>query len=264
MKIDLNGKTAIVTGSSAGIGWGCARGLAEAGAAVVITARRPDALASARDRLVDAVPGSTVRVVAADLSSAGGCENLVGAEPRCDILVNNLGVFEPKPFFDTPDGDWKRLFHVNVMSGVHLSRAYMPAMIESGWGRVVFLSSEAGINVPVDSLHYGVTKAAVLALSRGLAKLAHRSGVTVNAVLPGVAMSERVEAMITRVAERAGQTFEEAAHAAVKVRYPTSITQRVHAPEEVANLIVYLCSTKSSATTGSALRADGGIIESIF
>jgi NAD(P)-dependent dehydrogenase (short-subunit alcohol dehydrogenase family) len=155
------------------------------------------------------------------------------------------------------------LFHVNVMSGVRLSRTYMPAMMDSGWGRVVFLSSEAGINVPVDSLHYGVTKAAVLALSRGLAKLAHRSGVTVNAVLPGVTMSEWVEAMIKGVAERAGQTFEEAAHAAVKARYPTSITQRVHALEEVANLVVYLCSTKSSATTGSALRADGGIIESI-
>jgi len=185
-----------VTGSSAGIGWGCARGLAEAGATVVITARRPDALGSARDRLIDAVPGSTVRAVAADLSSAGGCENLAKAEPRCDILVNNLGILEPKPFFDTPDENWERLFHVNVMSGVRLSRTYMPAMMDSGWGRVVFLSSEAGINVPVDSLHYGVTKAAVLALSRGLAKLAHRSGVTVNAVLPGVTMSEWVEAMI--------------------------------------------------------------------
>jgi len=263
MKIDLNGKTAIVTGSSAGIGWGCARGLAEAGATVVITARRPDALGSARDRLIDAVPGSTVRAVAADLSSAGGCENLAKAEPRCDILVNNLGVFAPKPFFDILDKDWERLFHVNVMSGARLSRTYMPAMMDSGWGRVVFLSSEAGINVPVDSLHYGVTKAAVLALSRGLAKLAHRSGVTVNAVLPGVTMSEWVEAMIRGAAERAGQTFEDAAHAAVKARYPTSITQRVHALEEVANLVVYLCSTKSSATTGSALRADGGIIESI-
>jgi NAD(P)-dependent dehydrogenase (short-subunit alcohol dehydrogenase family) len=201
--------------------------------------------------------------VAADLSSADGCKNLFSAEPRCDILVNNLGVFEPKPFFDTPDDDWVRLFQVNVMSGVRLSRAYMPAMMESGWGRIVFLGSEASINVPVDSLHYGTTKAAVLALSRGLAKFAGRSGVTVNAVLPGVTMSEWVEAMIQGFANKAGQTFEEAAHAAVRQRYPTSITQRVQALEEVANLVVYLCSTKSSATTGSALRADGGIIESI-
>lgn len=263
MKIDLGGKTAIVTGSSAGIGLGCARGLAEAGATVVIAARRRDALTRARDWLAAAVPRAAVRTVAADLSSADGCENLIKAEPQCDVLVNNLGVFEPKPFRDTPDEDWERVFQINVMSGVRLSRAYLPAMMASGWGRVVFLSSEAGINVPLDSLHYGVTKAAVLALSRGLAKLAGRSGVTVNAVLPGVTMSEWVETMIQGFADQAGQSFEEAAHAAVKARYPTSITQRVHALEEVANLVVYLCSTKSSATTGSALRADGGIIESI-
>ncbi|MGV6871964.1 SDR family NAD(P)-dependent oxidoreductase [Pseudochelatococcus sp. B33] len=264
MKIGLEGKTAIITGASAGIGLGCARGLAEAGAAVVIAARKPDALASARDRLIEAVSGATVRTIAADLATAAGCAALVEAEPCCDILVNNLGVFESKPFFETSDEDWERLFQINVLSGVRLSRVYMPAMMNAGWGRIVFLASEAGINVPVDSLHYGATKAAVLALSRGLAKLAGRSGVTVNAVLPGVTMSEWIEAMIQGFAEQAGQSFEEAAHAAVTARYPTSITQRVHALEEVANLVVYLCSTKSSATTGSALRADGGIIETIF
>ncbi|MCL2450083.1 MAG: SDR family oxidoreductase [Polyangiaceae bacterium] len=263
MKIDLSGKTAIVTGSSAGIGWGCARGLALAGATVIVTARRREGLEKARNRLLDAAPGATVRTVVADLSSASGCEELIHAEPRCDILVNNLGIYDPKPFVDISDDDWLRLFHVNVMSGVRLSRTYMPTMMAKGWGRVVFVSSQNGVNIPVESLHYGVTKAAVLALSRGLAKLAARSGVTVNAVLPGVTRSEWVEAMIQGFAKQAGQSFEEAAHAAMKASFPTSITQRIHAVEEVANLVVYLCSTQSSATTGSALRADGGIIESI-
>lgn len=230
---------------------------------MVLTARNADALANARERMLTIVPGASVRLVTADLSNARGREELVAAEPRCDILVNNLGVYEPKPFFDTPDEDWRRLFDVNVMSGMRLARFYMPAMMNDGWGRVVFLSSEASINIPLDSLHYGVTKAAVLALSRGLAKVAGRSGVTVNTVLPGVTNTEWVAKMIGGFAEQTGQGFGEAGHAAVKSRYPTSITQRVHEVDEVANIVVYLCSIQSSATTGYALRADGGIVEAI-
>jgi NAD(P)-dependent dehydrogenase (short-subunit alcohol dehydrogenase family) len=264
MKIDLVGKTAIVTGSSAGIGWGCAQGLAAAGAVVILSGRYEEKLAAARERLLTSVPTATVRFVVGDLSTAPGCDALVKAEPTCDILVNNLGFWEPKVFFETSDETWEQSFQVNVMPGVRLSRAYLPAMMERGWGRVVFLSSEAGINLPTDSLHYGVVKTAVLGLSRGLAKLARGSGVTVNAILPGVTMTEWVEAMVSGMAKQQGQSLEEAGVAAVKGRYPSSIDQRIHSVEEVANLVVYACSMQASATTGSALRADGGIVESII
>ncbi len=264
MKIDLVGKTAIVTGSSAGIGWGCAQGLAAAGATVVLTGRYKEKLAAARDRLLTSVPTATVRFVVGDLTTSPGCDALVKAEAACDILVNNLGFCEAKLFFEISDEGWEQSFQVNLMPGVRLSRAYLPAMMERGWGRIVFLSSEAGINLPTDSLHYGVAKTAVLGLSRGLAKVARGSGVTVNAILPGVTMVEWVEAMVSGIAAQQGQGFEEAGIAAVKARYPSSIDQRVHSVEEVANLVVYACSMQASATTGSALRADGGIVESII
>jgi NAD(P)-dependent dehydrogenase (short-subunit alcohol dehydrogenase family) len=264
MKIDLAGKTAIVSGSSAGIGWGCALGLAAAGAAVVLTGRYEEKLTAARDRLLNAVPTAIVRLVAGDLTNSAGCDALVMAEPACDILVNNLGNWGPKPFFEAADETWEQSFQVNLMPGVRLSRAYLPAMMERGWGRIVLLSSEAGINIPTDSLHYGVFKTAVLGLSRGLAKLAGGSGVTVNAVLPGVTMTEWLAAMIDEVAKQQGQNFDDVAAASLKARYPTSIDQRIHSVDEVANLIVYICSMQASATTGSAFRADGGIVESII
>ena len=262
MNIDLNGKLAIVTGSTAGIGWGCARGLALAGATVVLCGRQREKLASAHQRLLGAVPGANVRTVECDLSTAAGCACLVNAETACDILVNNLGFWEPRAFLEISDDDWQRAFDVNVMAGVRLSRAYLSTMMQQGWGRIVLLSSEAGINVPVDSLHYGVTKTAVLGLSRGLAKIAGGSGVTVNAVLPGVTRTEWVEEMIKGLVQQ-GQSVEEAGLAAVKARYPNAIDQRILSVEEVANLVVYACSTLSSATTGSSLRAEGGIVDSI-
>lgn len=263
MNIDLAGKTAVVTGSSAGIGWGCARGLAEAGATVVITGRNPGSLSAARARILDAVREANVRMVVADLSTAAGCASLAEAEPACDILVNNLGAYEPKPFLDTPDGDWERLFQTNVMSGIRLSRAYLPGLMQRGWGRVIFFSSVDAVVQSSGSLHYDFTKTAVLGVSRGLAKLAGDSGVTVNAVLPGVTRVEWLEDLIEGMKESPDQTFEEVSRAAVRARFPTSIDQRVHRVEEVANLVVYLCSVQASATTGSALRADGGIVESI-
>ena len=265
MKIDLAGKTAVVTGSSAGIGWGCAKGLAEAGAAVVINGRKQEALTIARDRLLAAVPEAIVRTVAADLSSITGCHTLVNAEPVCDILVNNLAsAWVPKNFFETSDEDWEANFYTSVMPGVRLSRNYLKSMMERGWGRVVFLSSVEGINVTADSLDYAFGKAAVLNLSRGLAKVCRGSGVTVNAVLPGPTMTEGLEALLTDMAKQAGQEFNEVSDAAVKERYPTSLNGRVHSVEEVANLVVYVCSTQASATTGAALRAEGGIVELII
>jgi NAD(P)-dependent dehydrogenase (short-subunit alcohol dehydrogenase family) len=263
MKIDLSDKTAVVTGSTAGIGFAIAKGLAEAGASTVVNGRTQAALDEALAALKDAVPGAIVRGVAADLGTAEGCERLVKAEPAADILVNNVGIFGPQDFFDIPDSEWTHFFEVNVMSGVRLSRAYLPGMLERNWGRVVFLSSESGLNIPVDMIHYGFTKTANLAISRGLAKRAAGTAVTVNAVLPGPTLSEGVSAMLKSMADEAGQSIEEAARAFVKQDRPSSIIRRVARPEEVANMVVYVASPAASATTGAALRVDGGVVDTI-
>jgi NAD(P)-dependent dehydrogenase (short-subunit alcohol dehydrogenase family) len=264
MKIDLTGKTAIITGSTEGIGWACALGLAEAGASVVLNGRKAETLEKAADALRDRFPGAQVSAVVADLATAEGCAALVAAVPETDILINNVGIYGPKPFFDIPDTEWERFFQTNVMSGVRLSRAYMKGMMTRDWGRVVFLSSESGINIPPDMLHYGFTKTAMLALSRGLAKLARGTGVTVNSVLPGPTLSEGVEAMLAETATSEGKTIDAVGSAFVKTQRPTSIIQRMATVEEVANMVVYTCSTQASATTGAALRVDGGVVESII
>ena len=188
---------------------------------------------------------------------------LVAAEPAADILINNVGIFGPQDFFEIPDSEWTRFFEVNVMSGVRLSRAYLPGMLERNWGRVVFLSSESGLNIPADMIHYGVTKTADLALARGLAKRMAGTGVTVNSVLPGPTLSEGVEAMLKAAADAAGQSIEEAAAASVRAHRPSSILQRAATVEEVANLVVYVASPQASATTGAALRVDGGVVDTI-
>ena len=263
MRIDLQGKIAIVTGSTDGIGYAAALGLAQAGAEVVINGRHQDgvdrSVASARE----AVPGATVRGVAADVATAEGCSTLIAAVDGADILVNNTGIYEQKPFFDIPDADWDRFFQTNVMSGVRLSRHYLRGMMERNWGRVVFLSSESGVNIPVPMIHYGFTKTAVLAISRGLAKMAAGTGVTVNAVLPGPTMSRGVEAMLKPEADRKGVSIEDAGKAFVRAQRSSSIIGRVASSEEVANMIVYACSPQASATTGAALRVEGGIVETI-
>jgi NAD(P)-dependent dehydrogenase (short-subunit alcohol dehydrogenase family) len=263
MKIDLSGKTAIVTGSTVGIGFAIARGLAEAGATVVVNGRKRPAVDKAMAELQRLVPGATVRGVAADLGGAAGCDALATAAPAADILVNNVGIFGPRDFFDTPDAEWTRFYEVNVMSGVRLSRAYAPAMQRNGWGRIVFISSESGINIPVEMIHYGMTKTANLAVSRGLAKRLAGTGVTVNAVLPGPTLSEGVEEMLREDAAKAGQSIEQAATAFVRAHRSSSIIQRAATPEEVANLVVYVCSPQASATTGAALRVDGGVVDTI-
>jgi NAD(P)-dependent dehydrogenase (short-subunit alcohol dehydrogenase family) len=263
MKIDLADKTAIVTGSTAGIGFAIAKGLAAAGAEVVVNGRKQAAVDAALAALKQAVPGSVVRGFAADLGTAEGCAALVRAEPAADILVNNVGIFGPHDFFEIPDSEWTRFFEVNVMSGVRLSRAYLPGMVERDWGRVVFLSSESALNIPVDMIHYGFTKTAVLAISRGLAKRVAGTGVTVNAVLPGPTLSEGVEAMLKDSAAAAGLPIEEAAAAFVKENRPSSIIQRTATVDEVANMVVYVASPQASATTGAALRVDGGVVDTI-
>jgi NAD(P)-dependent dehydrogenase (short-subunit alcohol dehydrogenase family) len=263
MKIDLAGKTAIISGSTLGIGFAIAKGLAESGAAVILNGRKQDAVDDAIGRLKQQVAGAKIRGVAADLGTAEGCAALVEAIPSTDILVNNVGIFGPQDFFETPDTEWERFFAVNILSGVRLSRAYIPGMVKRGWGRVLFLSSESGLNIPADMIHYGVTKTADLALSRGLAKRLAGTGVTVNAILPGPTLSEGVREMLRDEVARSGRPIEDVAAAFVMEKRPTSIIQRAATVEEVANLAVYVASPLSSATTGAALRVDGGVVDSI-
>ncbi|PCC97979.1 SDR family NAD(P)-dependent oxidoreductase [Halopseudomonas pelagia] len=263
MLIDLTGKTAIVTGSTAGIGFAIAQGLAASGANVIINGRKQASVDSALKQLKEALPKAQVRGVAADLSSSEGLAKLQAAEPKADILVNNLGIYGQKDFFETSDELWQEFFDVNVLSGVRVSRAYVPAMVDQGWGRVVFISSESGLNIPSDMIHYGFTKSANLSIARGLAKRLAGTGVTVNAVLPGPTMSEGVAEMLKPMAEEKGISMQEAGDKFVKAKRPSSIIQRIASTEEVANMVVYTCSPQASATTGAALRVEGGIVDSI-
>jgi NAD(P)-dependent dehydrogenase (short-subunit alcohol dehydrogenase family) len=263
MKIDLSGKTALVTGSTSGIGHATAKGLASAGATVVVNGRTQGKVDAAVATITKAVPGAKVRGVAADVSTAAGCKTLVAALPEADILINNAGIFEPKEFFDIPDDDWSRFFEVNVMSGVRLSRGYMPGMLKRNWGRIVFISSESALNIPKEMIHYGMTKTAQLAVSRGLAEMTRGTAVTVNSVLPGPTMSEGVETFVKDLARQSGQSVEEAASQFIKQFRPTSLLQRFASVEEIANMVIYVSSKESSATNGAALRAEGGIVQTI-
>jgi len=263
MLIDLTGKTAVVSGSTAGIGLAIAKGLAASGAQVVVNGRNEEAVERARVAVAAEAGEGRALGFAADLSTAEGCAALIAAQPDCDILVNNLGVFGPQDFFETPDDEWTRFFETNVLSGVRLSRAYLPAMATRGWGRVVFLSSESALNIPADMIHYGFTKTAVLAIARGLAKRMAGSGVTVNAVLPGPTLSDGLADMLAGEVAKTGRTLEQVAADFVVANRPSSIIRRAASVEEVANMVVYACSPQASATTGAALRVDGGVVDSL-
>ena len=260
MQIDLSGKIAIVTGSTAGIGFATARGLAGAGADVVVNGRSQGAVDRAVGKLS---PHGKVRGVAADLATAEGCAALLAAVPACDVLINNMGIFEQKDFFDIPDEDWEKFFDTNVMSGVRLSRAYLPGMAKKGWGRVVFISSESALNIPTAMIHYGFTKTAQLSISRGLAKRMAGTGVTVNSVLPGPTKSDGVATMLKDAAAKSGKSIDEVGNAFVREHRPSSIIQRMATVDEVANMVVYVASPLASATSGAALRVDGGVVDTI-
>src|SRR6185436_7457070 len=238
MKIDLSGKTALVTGSTSGIGHAIAKGLLAAGADVVINGRtqaKVDAVAAALGKTAGKA-GGKVRGIAADVSTAAGCKALLAALPDVDILINNAGIFEPKNFFEIPDEDWSRFFEVNVMSGVRLSRGYMQGMLKRNWGRIVFISSESALNIPNEMIHYGMTKTAQLAIARGLAQLTSGTAVTVNSVLPGPTMSEGVETFVKDLAKQNGQSVEEASTQFVKQLRPTSLQQRFASVDENASM----------------------------
>ncbi len=263
MKIDLSGKTALVTGSTAGIGYGIAKGLAAAGADVALNGRSPATVDAAVKKLAAEVSGSKVRGIAADVSTSAGCKALVAALPDVDILVNNAGIYGAKDFFEIPDEDWSRIFEVNVMSGVRMARAYMKGMLKRNWGRIVFISSESALNIPAEMIHYGTTKTAQLSISRGLALLTHGTAVTVNSVLPGPTMSDGVETFVKDLAKQNGEPVDEAASNFVKQNRPTSLLQRFASVDEVANMVIYVSSKEASATNGAALRVDGGIVNFI-
>ena len=263
MDLGLDGKRALVTGSTAGIGLAAARALAAEGASVTVNGRTAQRVSQAVKQLEGEVAGARVQGIAADLSGAAGCAELVRQLPLVDILVNNLGIFEPKPFEQISDADWFRFFETNVLSGVRLSRHYIPGMRERNWGRVVFVSSESAVQIPAEMIHYGMTKTAQLAVARGLAESLVGTGVTVNSVLPGPTASEGVGEFVTRLADERGidrATVEREFFATAR---PSSILQRFATPDEVASMIAYVCSTRASATTGAALRVDGGVVRAI-
>jgi NAD(P)-dependent dehydrogenase (short-subunit alcohol dehydrogenase family) len=264
MKIELEGKVAVVSGSTGGIGFAIARHLAEAGAQVVINGRTPERVQSAIQNLQAGLPSAKTIGVTADLETASGCDVLTKAVPTADILVNNLGIFEAKPFTDIDDGEWLRFFETNVMSGVRLSRHYLPAQIAQGWGRIVFISSESAVNIPVEMVHYGMTKTAQLSVARGLAESLAGTGITVNSVLPGPTRSRGVKGFLEKMAAEVGQPVATLEKEFFMRARPSSLIRRFAEPAEVAALVTYVVSPLASATTGAALRADGGIVRSPF
>jgi NAD(P)-dependent dehydrogenase (short-subunit alcohol dehydrogenase family) len=263
MDLQLRGKRALVTGSTAGIGFAAAAGLFREGASVIINGRTPQRVEEAVGKIRGLGGDGEVSGIAADLSTAEGVNDLVRQLPEVDILVNNLGIFEPKPFEEIPDADWTRFFEVNVMSGVRLTRHYLPGMKSRNWGRIVFVSSESGVQIPAEMIHYGMTKTAQLAISRGVAETTAGTGVTVNSVLPGPTESEGVATFVADLAKQRGLDRSQVEAEFFQTARPSSLIRRFATVEEVANMIVYVCSPLASATNGAALRVDGGVVRSI-
>ena len=263
MELELKNKLALVSGSTAGIGFAIAQTLAREGAKVIVNGRTQAAV----DESVTAIEretGNQALGFAGDLSKADVAETLAARYPNVEILVNNLGIFEPKEFEDIPDADWMRFFDVNVLSGVRLSRLFLPAMRQGNWGRIIFISSESAIQIPTEMIHYGMTKTAMLAVSRGLAEAVAGTGITVNSVLPGPTQSRGVGEFVDTLANSNGQSFAEFETAFFDKIRPTSLIRRFATPEEVASMVAYVASPLASATTGAALRVDGGVVKSAF
>jgi NAD(P)-dependent dehydrogenase (short-subunit alcohol dehydrogenase family) len=263
MNLKLKDKLALVTGSTAGIGHAIASALAGEGAKVVVNGRSQEAVDHAIAK-IKAATGFRAEGFAGDLSKAAAAEELVRRHPGIEILINNLGIFEAKAFEDIPDADWIRFFEVNVLSGVRLARLCLPAMKRANWGRIVFISSESGVQIPVEMIHYGMTKTAQLAVSRGLAESVAGTGITVNSILPGPTRSRGVEDFVEALAKKDGKSFGDFEKEFFKKARPTSLIRRFATPEEVATLVTYIASPLASATTGAALRVDGGVVKSAF
>jgi len=263
MELELSGKVALVTGSTLGIGFAIAQELVKEGAIVYINGRSPERIREAIDKLKKHAKGE-VRAAPFDLSQKEGAEALLKQVPKVDILVNNLGIYEVKPFQEITDEDWLRLFEINVLSGIRLSRAYFPKMKESQWGRIIFISSESGVHIPVEMIHYGVTKTAQIAVARGLAEITVGTGVTVNSVLPGPTYSEGVEKFVADSAKARNLTVEQVQKEFFTTIRPSSLIKRFATAEEVAALVAFVASPRASAINGAALRVEGGCIHSIL
>jgi len=259
MDLGLKGKRALVTGSTAGIGFAIAKALAAEGATVWVNGRTQERV----DAAVKEV-GNGAKGIVADLATSAGCDTLFAALPEIDVLVNNLGIFETTPFLEIPDSEWMRFFEANVLSGVRVTRHYLPAMLKKQWGRVLFVSSESGVQIPGEMVHYGVTKAAQIALARGIAETIPASGVTVNSLLPGPTESEGVSAMITKMAKEKNVSTAQVEADFIKDARPTSLNKRLAKVEEVAAMATYLCSEAASGTNGSPIRVDGGVLKTAY
>jgi NAD(P)-dependent dehydrogenase (short-subunit alcohol dehydrogenase family) len=263
MDLNLSGRTALVSGSTAGIGYAAAEALAALGARVILNGRTQKRVDAALARLAQSQPEAKAEGAAFDLSQADGVTAIVAAYPHVDILVNNVGIFAPVPFEEIDDAAWLRFFETNVMSGVRLSRAYLPGMRRENWGRIIFVSSESGVNIPVEMVHYGMTKAAQLAVARGIAEGLAGTGITVNSVLPGPTRSEGVGDFVSNLARSRGIDDATMEREFFETARPSSLIKRFETVEEVANMIAYLCTPAASGTTGSAVRVDGGVVRSI-
>ena len=263
MNLELQGKRAVVTGSTAGIGWAIAAGLAAEGAEVVLNGRTEARVRSAVEQVRQRHPRARVRGIAADLGTAEGCARLVNEVPEVDVLVNNLGIFAAVPFEEIPDGEWMRFFEVNVLSGVRLARAYLPGMKTRNWGRILFISSESALQIPVEMIHYGTTKTAQLAVARGLAETTRGTGVTVNAILAGPTRSEGVATFVEGLAAQQRVPAAQVEREFFSTARPTSLLQRFATSEEVAAFTIFVASGPASAVNGAALRVDGGVVRAI-
>ena len=263
MDLDLKGRRALVTGSTAGIGHAIATSLAREGARVIVTGRTEAAVAKAVADM-KAASGGDVVGFAGDLGTVVAAEDVVGRYSDIEILINNLGIFQPKPFDQISDAEWRQFFEVNILSGVRLARLCLPAMRRANWGRIIFISSESALQIPVEMIHYGVTKTAQIALARGLAEEVAGTGINVNSVLPGPTKSRGVVDFVRALTQGSDKTFDEFETEFFEKVRPTSLIKRFATPEEVASLVTYLASPLASATTGAALRVDGGVVKSAF
>jgi len=264
MDLGLRGKKVVVSGSTAGIGFAIAAALAAEGALVVVNGRTEARVTAALNSIRQRVKNADVRGIAADLGTAQGVSAFLQQAPEADILVNNLGIFEPKPFLEIPDSGWLRFFEVNVLSGVRLSRHYLPGMLKKNWGRLIFISSESAQHIPAEMIHYGMTKTAQVAIARGLAESVAGTGVTVNSVLAGPTASEGASEFVDNMATQQGITKAEVEKQFFASVRPTSLLKRFETPEEVAAVVAFMASTQATAINGSAVRAEGGVIRSIF